>query len=357
MRSPTTSTISSVVDGTVTNPRESKPRIVIYGIGQYGGHVTRLAAANGWPIVAAYNRAGEKVGQDLGRVVGLGRDLGVIIQDCDTADYGELDADVGVVTQTNLLKVNLPAYERLMNAGLNVICHGTESYYPWGSDPELAARIDALAKNNEVSFMGSGIWDMSRIWAGILVAGPCTRIDSLFHSSITDVAGQATTAQSTQIGAGFSIEQFDAAKLRQDTALKSYRTIPEQVLVKLGFTISDSRAFIEPVVFDTDLPSEFMGRVIPAGDVVGVRVVCETETMEGATARAQIEARLFREGEVEHMFWSVQGLPRTSVRTERRDPADATAGCLFNRIPDVIAAEPGIALVSQVGPLTPTASA
>ena len=56
------------------------PRIAIYGVGQYGSLITRMATAKGWPVVAAFNRAGPKVGQDLGRVAGLGRDLGVIIQ-------------------------------------------------------------------------------------------------------------------------------------------------------------------------------------------------------------------------------------------------------------------------------------
>src|SRR5262249_52450486 len=140
----------------------------------------------GWPIVAAFNRAGAKVGLDLGRVAGLDRDLGVVIQDCDTARYDGLAADIGVVTVADRLQANLPAYRRLLGAGLNVICHGAESYYPHGNDPAAAEEIEALAKQNGVTFSGSGIWDMSRIWAGILVAGPCTELRSLFHSSITD---------------------------------------------------------------------------------------------------------------------------------------------------------------------------
>jgi 2,4-diaminopentanoate dehydrogenase len=54
-----------------------KPRIAIYGTGQYGLEAARIALKKGWPIVAAFNRAGPKVGQDLGRLAGLDRDLGV----------------------------------------------------------------------------------------------------------------------------------------------------------------------------------------------------------------------------------------------------------------------------------------
>ena len=36
--------------------------------------IVRFAADKGWPIVAAFNRAGAKVGRDIGRLAGLGRD-------------------------------------------------------------------------------------------------------------------------------------------------------------------------------------------------------------------------------------------------------------------------------------------
>jgi 4-hydroxy-tetrahydrodipicolinate reductase len=240
---------------------QGNPRIVIYGVGQYGQYIARFAAQKGWPVVAAYNRAGPKVGQDLGRVAGLDRDLGVIIQDCETADYAGLEADIGIVTQTNMLRVNLPAYKRLIGAGLNVLCHGSQSYYPFGCDAGLAAEIDALAKAHNVTFTGGGIWDMSRIWSGILVAGPCTSIKSLFHTSITDAAGQLANAQQAeQIGIGFSLEKFEQSGLRTSPMAIAYKTIPEQVLDALGFTISDTSAYIEPVVFDVPVAA-----AVPAG--------------------------------------------------------------------------------------------
>lgn len=59
--------------------------------------MARFAVEKGWPIVAAFNRAGPKVGKDLGQVVGLEHDLGVFIQDCDAADYHNIETDVGII--------------------------------------------------------------------------------------------------------------------------------------------------------------------------------------------------------------------------------------------------------------------
>lgn len=327
-----------------------KPRIVIYGTGQFGCHIARFAHARGWPIVAAYNRAGSKVGQDIGRLAGLARDIGVTVQDCDTASYANLDADIGIVTTMNRLRDNFPAHQRLLNAGLNVLCHGIESYYPQGCDAEHAAVLDALARQNGVTFTGGGIWDMSRIWSGILVAGTCTEIRSLFHSSITDGARDGIE-QMRYTGAGLTIAQFRERLAGVNAIVSMYKTIPEHVLAALGYTISADRVWVEPVVLDEPLYCALLERDIPAGDCIGTRINAEIETEQGVKAKAVIELRLFKPGEVEHMFWSVDGMPRTRIRVERDDSAHATASCLFNRIPDVIAACPGIVPVSRLGPL------
>lgn len=339
----------------------SKPRIVIYGVGQYGGHIARFAVQKGWTIVAAFNRAGPKVGQDLGRVLGLERDLGVVVQDCESADYNALrgKADIGIVAQTNTLKVNLPAYRRLLGAGLNVGCHGSESYLPYGCDPTTAREIDELAKSNGVTFTGSGIWDMSRIWSGILIAGPCTDLKALKHSSITDAHGQANSLQQArQVGVGLSVDEYRKLGLEKTPLPISYKTIPEQVLIALGYTIAETQATVEPITLDIPTPTWFVPEgSLPPGTVIGSRVLAKINTKEGVTATANIELRILLPHEQEHTYWEVDGMPHTRVRVERDDSAHATAANLFNRIPDIIAAPPGIQPVHLMGPLKTTAVA
>lgn len=332
------------------------PRIVLYGVGQYGGLIARKATEKGWPIIAAFNRSGPKVGRDLGRVTGLDRDLGVLIQDNESGDYHSLDADIGVVTQFDLLQHNMAAYRRLMTAGLNIACHGGQSYWPQTNDPALAAEIQALAIDNGVTFTGGGIWDMSRIWAGVLTAGPCTDITSLHHRSLTDPEGQLL---SLTRGSAFnrSPENFYERGLDKSPVLLAHKAIPELVLRKLGYTVISSEATAEPVVYDVPVTT----RLIPegrfeAGVCIGVRSRLEASTAEGAVATATIEQRMFLPGDVEHMVWEVEGTPRNRMRVERLDSAEATAGNLFNRIPGIIAAPPGIVPVTDLGPLMSSAA-
>jgi 4-hydroxy-tetrahydrodipicolinate reductase len=245
-----------------------------------------------------------------------------------------------------------------MNAGLNIGCHGVQSYYPYGNDPESAKEIDDLARRNGVTFTGSGIWDMSRIWSGILTAGPCTEITSIHISSLTDPQGQANSLEQVkQFCISEPVEMFYEKGIDKSPLAHAYKTVPEMVLAALGYTILESTATVEPVVYDVPVKTWYVPEgYFAAGLCMGVRILTKTTTTEGVIGTAQVDSRMFKPGEVEHMYWQVEGKPRTRTRVERLDSALATAGNLFNRIPDIIAAPPGIVLVSQMGPLKPTAS-
>ena len=323
-----------------------KPRVMIYGIGFYGMEAVRILARKGWPIVAAVNRAGSKIGQDLGRLAGFGEDLGVVVQDCETADYAASGADIAFVVQTERLNLNLMAYRRLLGAGINVICHGSESYFPQGADPELAEIIDALAKRGNATFTRTGIWDFSRIWPGILIAGPCTELRSLDHHSLTN-AELANERMMRAYGVDMNQAEF-AQKVTQVPGQlgELYKGIPHHVMHALGFTVTAVLERREPVLSDRPVWCRILNRFLDPGTSLGLRIVASVETAEGPTASAHIELRILAEGEVEHMMWTVDGRPASKVRVDRADGVHSSAACMVNRIPDVIAAPPGVRLIS-----------
>jgi 4-hydroxy-tetrahydrodipicolinate reductase len=335
-----------------------KPRIVLYGAGHYGAEFTRLARLKGWPIVAALNRAGSKVGQDLWRLAGFEEDSGVVVQDCEGADLARVDADVGVVFTTDSLEQNFPAYERLLNAGLDVVCHGVQAYYPWRYDPETAARIDALAKANGKTFTGTGIWDMSRIWAGVLLAGPCVTIRSLRHETVTQV-NYPSVEMVRRFGLELTPEAYRERFVRRPDGVQDYglagryQSIPEQVLTALGFTVTAGAEVQEPITSEQPVYCKALQRDIEPGRVVGWRYRSTVETHEGVRAEARMDMRLLRDDEREQMVWEIDGVPGARLVIERRDSITASAASVLNRIPDVIAAEPGIRLLSQLGPMRP----
>jgi 4-hydroxy-tetrahydrodipicolinate reductase len=346
--------MSVVSDTAAPGQARLKPRVVIYGAGYYGMEAVRILVKKGWPIVAAVNRAGPKIGEDLGRLAGLDEDLGVVVQDCETADYATLGADIALVVQTERLSLNFAAYQRLLGAGINVICHGSESYFPQGADPDLAEKIDALAKRNGATFTGTGIWDFSRIWSGLLIAGPCTELRSLTHHSLTN----AELANERMMRA-YGVDMTQAEFLEKVTKVPGqlgdlYKGIPAHVMHALGFTVNSVTELREPVLSDQPVWCRTLNKSLAPGTSLGLRITASVETVEGPTASAHIELRLLAQDESEHMTWAVDGRPPSKIRIDRADGVHTSAACMVNRIPDVMAAAPGIRLISQLGPLKPS---
>jgi hypothetical protein len=332
------------------------PRIVLYGVGRYGQEFARLAAERRWPIVAAVNRAGAKVGRPLDELAGLHEQHRVIVADCDDFDYGGADADVAVVFVADRLEQNWVAHQRLLTAGINVICHGTESYFPWGSDPASADRINALAVRHGVTFTGTGIWDMSRIWSGILAAGQCATVESVTHHSLTQI-NYPSPRLVEYVGLDMTPDRFAATfQERRHPLAGMYKTIPEHVMQALGFTVTGVSEVLEPIVFGKAAYSLSLQRDIEAGRTVGIRFRIEAQTSQNVTASARIELRFLQPGETEHMVWEVGSQPRSRTVIERQDSTTASAAAVLNRIPDVIAASSGIRLVSELGPMTTVVS-
>ena len=330
------------------------PKLAIYGVGFTGQELVRLAHKKGWEIVAALNRKGDKVGQDIGRLSGLDIDLGVIVQDCEEADYDAIDADIVLNASRPSLSENMICYERFLSRGMNVLCHAGEAYNPNWSNPELAKEIDALAKQTGATFSGSGIWDMTRIWAGMISAAPCVEINSIHHHTTTEVM-RAGKHWAAAVGMGMTVDEYDQKLGRGSNAIAEALTVPSiTVLQHYGYTITSVKRRREPILWDAPIYCPFQKKEIPAGIAIGTCFVIDVETAEGPIATTRASYRVFEEGEDEEMCWRVDGLPGMEIRVKREDSGMASASSLFNRIPDVLAAEPGIRTLMDFGPAKPS---
>ena len=340
----------------MTKSIPEKPRVIIYGPGFYGKHLVRLAHRKGWPIVAAFNRAGDKVGKDLGRVAEMDEDIGVTVQDCDKANFSKLEADVAFVIINDRLEDCREAHNRLLSAGINVITHSSEAYLPYSINKELADELDQLAKRNNVTFTGTGIWDMSRIWTGILLGGSCAEINGLYHKTLSDLSRASVTIMKQAFGVGLSRQEFEEQVVNQPGRIGGlYKIIPLQVLTALGYSTRDVTEKREPIILDEPIYCKPMEKEIPAGHCIGMRIISTVKTVEGVTGEADMEVRFLKPGELEVMQWTVDGTPESAITTHREDSVLASAVCMFNRAKDVIAAPPGIQEVHKLGPMKHTA--
>lgn len=335
--------------------KKISPKLVIYGVGFTGQELVRLAHKKGWEIVAALNRKGDKVGLDVGRLSGLDIDLGVVVQDCEEADYDAIQADVVLNASRPTLSQNMICYERFLSRGVNVLCHAGEAYNPYWSNADLAQQIDVLAKQHGATFTGSGIWDMTRIWAGMIAAAPCVEIESIHHHTTTEVM-RAGKHWGPAVGLGMTVEEYDEKLGRGSSPIAESLTVPAvTVLEHYGYTITNVKRSREPILRDTPIECPITKEEFPAGISIGTCFIVDIETDEGVTSSTRAAYRIFDEGEDEEMCWRIDGLPGMEIRVKREDSGVASASSLLNRIPDVLTAEPGIRTLMELGPAKPSA--
>jgi 2,4-diaminopentanoate dehydrogenase len=331
------------------------PRIIIHGAGNVGQRLTRFCLKKNWPIVAVYNRAGNRVGQDMGRLVGFDRDLGIKVEDFDQVDLASVKADIALIATTDFFDHNVTTYLRYLGAGINVLTHNAQAYNPWFEKPDMAREIDRVARENGVTFTGGGIWDTTRLWSAIIAAGTCLEIESVTHTAKAEI-GRPGARFEAEIGVGMTVEEYKREFGTKPNPLNIYLHAPAvMVLQKLGCTVTDVKKGSEPVVFDEPVYSPYSKTEFPAGIVVGARIFSDVSTREGIKGKVEVEYRLFKPHETEDLRWDIKGMPGLGISVRRDDTQNLSAASLFNRIPDVLAAAPGIVEITRMGPLTSTA--
>jgi 4-hydroxy-tetrahydrodipicolinate reductase len=325
--------------------------IVLYGVGGVGQAIARLLAERHWPVAAAVNRAGPKVGQDLGNLAGTAALAGVTVADSDTCDFASVGADIAVIAISDRLNYNAPHHRQLLEAGLNVICVGAESSYPEAVDPDLSAELDHIAKANGVTFTGCGLWDAYRIWSVKGLCGPCTSLRGLHHRSVTN-ANRFGPDVIRLARIGDDPETFGIGEGSNAESEKSiYRVFVHQVVASLGLTVETVTERQEPVCLEEAVDCSALGRAIEPGLCIGTRSVIEVKTKENITASAEVDLRLTQRGEGEWMSWTIDGDPPSQMQLQGLDTGHATASSVVNRIQDVLVAPPGLVTVDQMAPM------
>jgi 4-hydroxy-tetrahydrodipicolinate reductase len=322
-------------------------RAVVYGVGAMGSIMARLLLDKGVEIVGAVGRSPEKVGRDLGEVAGLGRPLGVTVES-DPRRALAAGADVALVSVASYLSVMFDHFRVCLEHGANVVTIEEEAVYPWGTAAELAVELDAIAKANGVTLAASGAQDVFWLHLVGTLLGASHRVDAVdgYCSWNADDYGPEVAAH---CHVGESAGEFEAYIAEHGWPDFVARATLEALVHELGLTTGRVSCTVAPVLAETDTPSRGLGRVVPAGHVLGVKDATTIETEEGPRFRFTMDGRVYREGEADVNEWRVAGEPSLHLRNDAVPTRLITCTSVVNRIPDVINAEPGLVTLDALG--------
>jgi 4-hydroxy-tetrahydrodipicolinate reductase len=311
-----------------------------------GSIIARLLLDKEVEIVGAVARSPEKVGRDLGEIAGLGREAGVVVE-ADARRALEAGADIALVAVASYLSVMGEHFQLCLEHGCNVVTIEEEAVWPWATAPELAAELDRVGKEHGATLAASGAQDV--FWLNLVATllGASHRVDS--------VAGRCTwnaddygPEVAAHVHLGESLDSFERHVAEHGWPDFVVRSNLEALVAAAGLTPAAVRSSVTPSTAEADTWSASLGATVPAGAVLGVVDAVAIETEEGPAFTFEMAGRVYAEGEVDTNEWVVRGEPDLHLRNDAVPTRLITCTSVVNRIPDVIAAEPGLVTLDRL---------
>jgi len=326
--------------------KSDRIRVAHYGLGCIGIQAAKIAVGNPrLEVIGGIDISAEKVGKDIGELVGMGKPLGVRVSS-KPQEVLTRRPDIVVHSTGSRLSDVAPQVEEIVSRGINVVSSAEELLFPVPKNRHLADKLDALAKENGVSILGTGVnpgFVLDSLPA--FLTGICSGVKSVFARRIVDASTRREPLQ-RKIGAGLSVDEFER---RVEEGRLGHVGLLESVALLadcLGWELDNLLERIDPVISDGNVFTEYVE--VREGQVAGIR-----QTAKGFRKGERVislELQMFVGAPEAHDYVRIDAEPPLEVRIENGASGDAaTAAILINAIPKVVSAPAGYLTMKDVG--------
>ncbi|MCP3979287.1 MAG: dihydrodipicolinate reductase [bacterium] len=323
------------------------PRVVQYGLGPIGVECVRTLLERGEPgtLVGAVDIDPQKVGLDVGRLLGRTDPVGVTVTDDAGAVLRETDPDVVLHTSSSFLDRAAGQLEACIRAGAHVVSSCEELLYPYDRHPEISRRLDALAREHGVGVLGTGVnpgYVMDSL--ALMATGVCRSVRHVRAVRVVDAALRRLPLL-RKVGAGLTPEQFQAKKAAGGFGHIGLVESLRLVAAGLGLTLDRVDEQLHPVPAASEIVTPEV--TVAAGAVAGIH-----HTAAGfvdGDERVKLDLEMYAGAPDPHDAVVVLGDPPVDLLIRGGVFGDtATVAVLLNAIPRVAEAAPGLLTMADI---------
>lgn len=317
-------------------------KVVQYGLGPIGIETARKVlekSGSGLKLVAAIDIDPQKAGKDLGEVIGLNREVGIVVSDDAEAVLQTAHANIALHATSSFLDKVFSQIETCIKAGVNVVSSTEELFYPYDRHPDLASSLDTMARRHRVTVVGTGVnpgFVMDTL--ALLATGACTDVRSVKALRIVDASSRRLPLQ-RKIGAGLTVEEF---KVKKKTGTFGHIGLRESLLFVasgLGWSLDRIEEELDPVVAEEEVVTPHVK--VASGQVSGIHHVVSGYV--NSKCPVILDLTMCVGAKDPHDAITVDGDPPIELVIKKGIFGDsATVAALVNSIPLVIASPPGL---------------
>lgn len=334
----------------------SKIKVIVVGIGEMGGQaVEMILEKQNLEIVGAVgHRRG--VGEDLAKMVGLKRDLGIIVSADAEKIFNTVEADVVLHFSGSTIKDTYFQTKGALETGKNVITIAEEACFPWLTGKEVAEEIDKIAREKGVTFVGTGINPGFMFdYFPITVTGALKRVNKIHIVRVVDFSRYGPIVWE-HIGVGKHPDSFKDGLDNGDIVLHVGLEQTVNIVAKaMGWDLDDFKELQEGIISKSRRESKY--GVVETGTICGFKQIA-TGFINGKEVIVQditglILPNVEEDGVGVGTYIMIDGIPSAKISIEGELAVQGGWGTVaraVNSIPQVISAQPGILTVDQLPP-------
>lgn len=316
-------------------------RVAVYGLGPIGVLIAKeVLKKKSLNLVATFDVDPEKIGKDLGDVLGMDEKTGIYVDDDANALDTLKNSGVKVVlhSTSTYLDKNYAQIVKCIEAGADVISTSETLSNPWYRYPELATLLDELAKRFCVSIIGTGI-NPGFIFDTLptVMTSVCTNVDSIHIVRSLDASKRRYSFQK-KYGLGLNVYDFkDKMEKGELTAHVGYGESIDMIANALGVRLDRIVEGQEPLIAEKDMKTQFFN--IKQGQVSGIHGFGVGFVKEREFIKVELIAEV--EG-IEFEEVTIEGTPPIKWRSSGTSGDIATAAMVINMIPRILSSKPGL---------------
>jgi len=319
---------------------KKKIRAIQYGVGPIGASIARLMREkHAIEICGAIDTDPAKVGRDLGEVVGASDAPWGVKISADASEVLEQSADVVIHSTSSSLPKVMDQLLACLEAEACIVSTCEELSYPFRTHPELAAKLDAAAKDWGVALVGTGVnpgFVMDKLV--ITLAAVSQRIEHAKALRIVDASKRRLPLQK-KIGAGMTVEEF---RQKVQAGIIKHVGLPESVAMiadGLNLPVDQITETIEPKVATGRVQTEFLA--VEAGQAAGVHQIARG--LSAGKELIHLELQMYVGAKDPADTITLTGHPNISLTIPGGSHGDiATASVVVNSIPVILDAPAGL---------------
>lgn len=324
-----------------------KIKVIQFGLGPIGIESLKLAAEQSWlEVTGGVDIDPAKTGKTLAELTGVAALGGAKV-------FPSLDALIAAVgapevvlhTAGSSAAASFAQMKPALERGISVASTCEELIFPALKTPDIAMEYDTLCRRTGARIAGTGVNPgfVMDIFP-ICLTGVSREVKSIYVERVVNAATRRQPLQA-KIGSGQDPNAFRAKFAAGKAGHAGFQQSVALLAHAMGWKIDEIRESCEPVVATSRVVTKFFD--VAPGQSLGIHQKCVG--LSGGETKIKLDLQMYLDALLPHDAIVIKGRPDLNLVLNGGVAGDdATVASLINIVPRLLAAAPGVRLMTEL---------